>query len=491
MFEKRSTDEEKAAVTEAQVEHREAVESRDDEDPRIAAFTPEERKRIIRRIDIRLVITLGVLYCVSLMDRGNLSAAVIAGMSVELDMNAANSGYSIVSLVFFISYTIFQPPATIVIRRIGPHRFLSAIVLAWGAVMIGFGFVPNWQTMAILRVLLGALEAGFYPGSVYLLSTWFPRYQLQKRNAAFFLIGNSSIAFGGILAYGLMQMNGLGGLSGWRWIFVIEGIVTCLLGIFSYFIIVDFPEDAAKCRNFLNQKEVDFVIATIDRDRSDTETVPFDFRQYLRCACDTKVWAFSAMFMLTTTNTYALTYFAPIILRNDMGFSTALTLCIGAAPFVAAAIYMFVQAYFSDKWRLRGPIIVFNCAVGILGTALLGYTHNNGSRFFGLFLTASASAANCPAILTYQANNIRGQWKRALASATLIGGGAIGGIIGTTVFREQDAPSYIPGIIACLLAYSLVVLITALLTVKFWRANKRAEKGGKPIEGLVGFRYTF
>lgn len=101
------------------------------------------------------------------------------------------------------------------------------------------------------------------------------------------------------------------------------------------------------------------------------------------------------------------------------------------------------------------------------------------------------STANCPAILTYQANNVRGQWKRALTSATLIGGGAIGGIIGTTVFREEDAPSYIPGIIACLIAYSLTALLTGLLTLKFWRANKRAAAGGKVIEGLEGFRYTY
>lgn len=86
----------------------------------------------------------------------------------------------------------------------------------------GLGFVPNWQTMAVLRVLLGAFEAGFYPGCVYLLSTWYPRYELQKRNAAFFLIGNSATAFGGIMAYGLMQMDGLGGVTGWRWIFVVR-----------------------------------------------------------------------------------------------------------------------------------------------------------------------------------------------------------------------------------------------------------------------------
>src|SRR6195952_212165 len=85
-----------------------------------------------------------------------------------------------------------------------------------------FGFVPNWETMAGLRIILGALEAGLYPGSVYLLSTWYPRYELQKRNATFYLIGSMASGFGGILAYGLMQMNGLSDISGWRWIFIVS-----------------------------------------------------------------------------------------------------------------------------------------------------------------------------------------------------------------------------------------------------------------------------
>lgn len=93
-------------------------------------------------------------------------------------------------------------------------------------------------------------------------------------------------------------------------------------------------------------------------------------------------------------------------------------------------------------------------------------------------------------MLTISSNNVRGQWKRALTSATLVGGGAIGGIIGTTVFRAKDAPNYRPGMLATLLANALIVLIVAALSIKFHRANKRVEAGGKPIEGLVGFKYT-
>ena len=126
----------------------------------------------------------------------------------------------------------------------------------------------------------------------------------------------------------------------------------------------------------------------------------------------------------------------------------------------------------------------------IEGIALLGYVHNVGVRYFGVFLAVSACNANVPCILTWQANNIRGQWKRALCSATLVGFGGIGGIIGGTVFREQDKPTYHPGIWTCIIASALIVIISLALDFKFARANKRAAAGGKPIEGLVGFRST-
>jgi MFS family permease len=108
-----------------------------------------------------------------------------------------------------------------------------------------------------------------------------------------------------------------------------------------------------------------------------------------------------------------------------------------------------------------------------------------------VFLATIACNATVPALLTYQANNVRGQWKRAFTSATLIGGGAIGGIIGTSVFRAQDAPGYRWGILTCLLANALTILVVGFLTLKFWRANKRVAGGGKPIAGHHGFLYTY
>ena len=137
-------------------------------------FTPAEGRKIIHRIDRRLVTTCGFMYCISLMDRTNLPFAAIAGMTKELELKIGFR-YSTIALVFFVTYVICQPPATVLCRKIGPRPLLATITVLWGAVMIGFGFVAVWTQMVALRIILGIFEAGFFPGCVYLLSTWYAR----------------------------------------------------------------------------------------------------------------------------------------------------------------------------------------------------------------------------------------------------------------------------------------------------------------------------
>lgn len=131
-------------------------------DAAINRFSPEEQKKIIRKVDLRLIPTLGFMYCVSLMDRTNLGVAMVAGMGVDLKLTGQR--YSLIVLLFFITYVALQPPATVVLRKLGPRIFLPSIVVIWGAVMIGFGFVKEWHTLLPLRLLLGIFEAGFFPG---------------------------------------------------------------------------------------------------------------------------------------------------------------------------------------------------------------------------------------------------------------------------------------------------------------------------------------
>jgi predicted MFS family arabinose efflux permease len=294
-----------------------------------------------------------------------------------------------------------------------------------------------------------------------------------------------------------MQMGGLAGLNGWRWIFIIEGIMTVVLGMIGYWLLVDFPDAKRKSWSFLGAREKEWVCARVNADRGDVKAQPFSMAKYLRAGTDIKVWAYAMIFFNTTTVTYALAYFLPLILTGNMGFTVAQSQCLVAPPYVFAGIIMYGTGWAGDKYRLRGPIVLFNCMLCIIGLPIMGFHSSPAVRYFGVFLVTAGANANVPAAMSYQANNIRGQWKRAFCSATFVSFGGIGGIAGSLVFRAQDMPHYRPGLYACIATTLLTMLIVGALTLDFWRLNKKADRGERELECDAddnyepGFRYTY
>lgn len=156
-----------------------------------------------------------------------------------------------------------------------------------------------------------------------------------------------------------------------------EGIITVLVGIGGYFFIVDFPDRAvATTGGFITEEEAKFVIDRINRDREDATLEPFNLKKWARAGLDLKVWGFAFLFFLNGTVAYAIAFFLPIILRNNIGFSLAASQCLVAPPYALAAIIMYITSWFGDKWHLRGPIVVFNAALGIIGLPMLVRTGN-------------------------------------------------------------------------------------------------------------------
>ncbi|KAI0018970.1 major facilitator superfamily MFS-1 [Xylariomycetidae sp. FL0641] len=458
-------------------------------------YNEHEAKKIMWRIDRRLVTTVGFMYCVSLMDRTNLSAAAIAGMIEDLEL--VGNRYSVITLVFFVIYIVVQPMSTVVVRKIGPRIHLSFITFAWGAVMIGMGFAKSYGTMVALRVILGLFEAGFFPSCVYLLSTWYTRYEVGRRYSVFYIIGCVAAAFSGILAFGLIQLKGAGGLNGWRWIFIVEGLMTVVLGIAGYWLLVDFPDSKRKLWGFLSERERAWVVKRVDADRGDVVAPKFELSKFLGAALDLKVWAYGLIAFGTTTITYALGYFLTLILHDNLGFSVGTSQCLVAPPYAVAGIVMYTCGWLGDKYRIRGPIVIANMVICLIGLPILGWHPNPKLRYLGIFFIAAGANSNIPASLAYQANNIRGQWKRALCSALWVGFGAIGGIAGSLVFRDQDAATgYKPGLWACIACCLMNIILVCMCDLAFYFDNKAADRGEKELETSEedyqpGFRYTY
>jgi MFS family permease len=268
------------------------------------------------------------------------------------------------------------------------------------------------------------------------------------------------------------------------------------LGIGSYWMLVDFPDKAHKSWKFLTEREALFVIKRVDQDRGDAKPEAWSTAKFFKGGLDIKVWAYAMIFFNTTTVSYALAYFLPIILQANMGFTVGAAQCLVAPPYAFAGIVMYAAGYLGDKYHVRGPIILFNMLLCLIGLPLMGFHKNAAVRYFGVFLTTAGANSNVPATMSYQANNIRGQWKRAFCSATLVGMGGVGGIAGGLVFREQDKPHYHPGIYACITTSLLNIVIVLLVTFMSWRQNKRADRGEVELEyndenDQKGFRYTY
>ncbi|KAJ5644597.1 phthalate transporter [Penicillium longicatenatum] len=452
-------------------------------------FTLREQRHIIHKTDRRLILGLGLLLAVSLIDRTNLGNAAIAGMTKDLDLEV-QSRYSIILLVFFIPYVLVQFPSSILVRKIGPRHFLSGITFAWGVVMMCFGFVHDWKVMIALRIILGIFEASLFPGAVYLLALWYSRYDVHKRYSSFYLLSTIGASLSGVLSYGFMQMAGLGGLSAWQWIFVMEGLLTCLIAVVGYWLLINFPQDAHKARNFLSPREIEFILRRIERDRSDADDEVFSLSSFLEPALDLKIWGFGLIFLCSTVVAYAMAFFQPIILSQKLGLGIGASQALTTPPYFFAGLLMYTQGWAGDKWHIRSPIIIYNALQTIVGLCILEWVSAPGVQYFGIFLVAAGANSTIPAVLAWQANNIRGQWKRAFCSASIITFGGIGGIIGAVVYRSQDAPNFFPGVMASIVCNIIILLVAGILAVHFHIANRRAGRGTLVIEGLPGFCYT-
>ncbi|KAF6811815.1 major facilitator superfamily transporter [Colletotrichum sojae] len=457
-------------------------------------FTPEEQKKIMRRVDIRVVATVGLLYCFSVIDRSNLPAAAVAGMLDDLKL--IGNRYSIVSLVFFTTYITFQPISIILARKVGPRAYFTGITMICGGIVMGMGFLTHWHQLVALRVMLGALDAGFYPSCLYLLSTWYTRYEVGKRYSVFYILVCLATAFAGILAFGLTRLAGKGNLPGWTWIFLVEGIITCVIGIIGYFLLVGFPDVQKRTWGFLSERETAWVISRVQADRGDAKLPKFSVMKFLRGGADIKVWALALIYFNQALVNFALSFFLPIILKDNMGFSAAKAQILVAPPYIFAAGIMYAAGWVGDRYMLRGPLLIGLNTVAIIGISMIGFHSQVAVRYAGVFLLTAGVLSSIPTTMAYQANNIRGQWKRAFSSALTVAFGGIGGIAGSLIFRSQDKPRYLPGLIACMAAAIMIIVVVLALSAYFYYWNKKADRGEVEIEAseetdASDFRYTY
>ncbi|KAI8952408.1 retrograde regulation protein 2 [Xylaria longipes] len=445
-------------------------------------------RRLRLKVDLRLCTIAGILCSLNLLDSGVISSAAVT--SLPTDLGLTGNRFSIAIFIFTISSIAFQLPSTLAVRTFGPRIWFSFITFSFGVITMATAFIQTWQQMIALRVLLGAAMSGIYPGLTYLISTWYPRREQQTR-FAFLQIGEVVIlATGGIVNFGLNQLNGQGGLAGWRYMFLVQGLISIVIGLVTYFWMVDFPENCHRSFCFLTAAEQKLAIARINADRKDVEVEEFAWSKVFVHAKDPKIYGFAVMFFLLNLVSTSLSYFLPSILQQGLGFSENQAILLNAPPYYYAVIPVLLSSIVGDKFRLRGPVIIFNCVTLIVGFSLLGFVKQDAVRYLGTFLATGAYVSNWAALSAYQANNITGQWKRAFTAATVTALNGAGGIAGSFIVRSEEAPWYPTAIYVSIGSHILMIAIVAVFSVYFHFANKLAASGKIVLEGVEGFKYT-
>ncbi|KAA8632199.1 hypothetical protein SMACR_01485 [Sordaria macrospora] len=470
----------------------ENVDLRQDDlaDPQRTGYSHEQERRIRRKVDLRLCTIAGILCSLNLLDSGVISSAAVTSMPSDLGLDHGNR-FSVSIFIFTVASIIFQLPSTIAVRTFGPRIWFSFITFSFGIITLSTGFVKDWKQMIALRVLLGATSSGIYPGLSYLISCWYPRREQQVR-FAFMQSGEVIIlATGSLVNYGLQQRNGGAGLEGWRWMFVVQGLCTCVLGIATYWWIVDFPENSHKSFWFLTEEEADIASRRIEKDRGDLIAQKFSLMAVLVHAKDFKIWVFACLFFMQNVVSTALAYFVPIILENGLGYSPNQAIILSAPPYYYAVVPVIVSSVVADRFRIRGPIITFNALCMITGFAILGFADNSGARYFGVFLSTGAYVANWAALTAYQANNVVGQWKRVFTAAACTMFNGAGGIAGSYIVRNIEAPRYTTAVWVSIGSHILMISLVGVLTIYFYFRNNRAARTNGAVEKTAGFRYTY
>ncbi|RVX70372.1 hypothetical protein B0A52_05871 [Exophiala mesophila] len=464
--------------------------------------------KTLRKMDLRLIPMLAILYLLSFLDRSNIGNAKIQGM--QKDLNLSGPQYNLCATVFFFTYCLFEVPSNLLLKRLSPSIWLPGIMVAWGTVMTLMGLVQNYHGLLIARIFLGVAEAGLYPGVSFYLTMWYCTNELAFRQALFFSAASVAGAFSGLLAYAIVKMDGVGGLEGWRWIFILEGLLTVAVALFAFWALYDFPDTAG----FLTLEEKAWVVHRLKYQgskksgRNVAESDHFEWKYVIRAFKDWQIWLSLFMYWGIVNPLYSISLFLPTII-NQLGYTATTAQLLTIPIYITAAILAVVVGYMSDKATKRGAsrwpyVFVPMCAIligfimAISASAAGGVP---GVVYAGVFIATCGIYPAFPGNITWISNNLAGSYKRAAGMALMISGGNLGGAMASNFYRAVDAPKYLlgHGLDIGFVVLGLVAVIT--LRISYGRINAKREKSGA-IEGMTdeelsdlgdkspSFRYT-
>jgi ACS family tartrate transporter-like MFS transporter len=377
-------------------------------------------QQTIRKITWRLIPFLMLLYLIAFLDRINIG---FAALTMNKDVGLTPQMFGFGAGIFFFGYFLFEVPSTVILHKVGARFWIGRVMITWGLVSVAMAFTRGPISFYVLRFLLGLAEAGFFPGIILYLSYWFPANHRSMVTAMFMAAAPIAGFIGSPISGALMQLNGLLGLRGWQWLFLLEGLPALVLGFITFHFLTDRPADAS----WLTAEERDWLSSSIQQEQSVTK----DSRSHSawHALANWKVLALSLAYFGTSAGLYTIGFWAPLIIKG-LGFSVFQVGLLVAIPNLVAVIGMVLLSRNSDRTGERYWHAALACLIGALGMVIAARA---GSSAFlaitGLSLTAFGVSAAKPPLWSLPTTFFGGT--AAAASIGLINSlGTLGGFAG-------------------------------------------------------------
>jgi ACS family tartrate transporter-like MFS transporter len=343
-------------------------------------------KHLLMKLRWKLLPFLFLLYVVGYLDRINVG---FAALQMKDRLNFSESVYGLGASIFFVGYFLFQVPSNLILQRVGARRWIATLMVAWGIVSSSMLFIDTPKTFYVLRFLLGVAEAGFFPGVVFYLRSWFPTYARAGVIALLLTAGPISGLVGGPISGALLDWDHKSGLAGWQWMFLMEGLPAILLGGLTYIFLSDSPKTAS----WLSTDERGLLLEELQSEEESIE-LPAAKKGYA-WLMNPNLWGFAVVFFGINTCTYSVSLWLPSALKAVSGFSNVVLGFLSAIPYLVASVLMVAIGTHSDRTLERRWHIAISAFVG--GVALLAAGYSTGAFVsiiaFSLALSASSSMA--------------------------------------------------------------------------------------------------
>ncbi|EAS28559.3 MFS transporter [Coccidioides immitis RS] len=443
---------------------------------------PEKEKALIRKIDLHIVPFLVVLYLFSFLDRVNIGNARLYGL--EEDLGLHGDQFQIAVSILFVPYCLLEVPSNLVLRKLTASRYIAFITGAWGIIATLTGITQNFAGLIVCRIFLGIIEAGLFPGLVAYMTLFYGKREIALRVGYLFSAAALAGACGGLLAYAIGHMDGIAGQRGWRWIMIIEGLPSVLLGVLTWFGLADDPDTAY----YLNDKEKALMKARRSREIGQTDSAQqFHMKDAKEGARDWTVLLFCLGQFGVDAVLYGYSTFLPTIIRDINEWSAPQVQALTIPCYAVGAITYLVVAWFSDRTQKRGIFTVIFCGVAIVGYGVLISDASAGVHYFGCFLVAVGLYVCVGLPLAWLPTNLPRFGKRAFASGLQLTLGNVAGIVTPFLYPTRHSPRYVMGHAVTLSLTAFSACIYAFMWYWYKRANKLREQGkedGK-IEGMT------